>query len=594
MTKMHRFILAIFTFISFLNLNGQDPIMIKATVSFEESGEKVAYANVFNYSTIKGTITNDEGYFALKANALTDSVVVSYIGYEDFTLNLNNYDGSVMQILLKASATQLEEVTINPEEDGYLFDLIEACRKRKFNEPVYAKAYYGLKSYMDSAQIELVEGYYNVGGKGYDLEWMDLKTGRLALNPNKDRLFTSLESSRTFTMLDLMQRDIAFPAHPFNLKKRKLRKSYYLYLDGKYEDVKGDSVYIISFNGKQKSKTPLFSGTVWLNKTKETVKKIEYYCDNCSRHPFIPLFPSDKIRSVDMFVRRTFYEDENGPYFNHVDFDYNVDYLSRSNEDHEYVYKVSTKAVLYAYDFMNYFSIPYFDFNAASTGDFRKINAIPYNPFFWKFNDEYKINNSNDENNVFFNEISAINNKNIFKNNPLVKTGMFQHPYIKWSDERIFFKEFLPDTVAYPDMNFVDKSDFNFEVKVFLDINTYEGKSDILTATIFDPYESWYYRNISILSQCISNMYFDLCEIMRRKLHLRLRASSLSQSEVDEIYDRFKMEYEDITNRFLDEVDMGENKEAVEKWNAYINQYLEIDNLAIFTPYKDEEVKEEK
>jgi len=566
--------------------SSQDSFDINGNIRFGDSGQPVEFANIYNYTRGTGTISNSEGYFLLKDVSPGDSIIVTYIGYDDFIIEV--LSGKIeYNIELKASTESLETVVIQPEDDSYLFDIILSCRKKKYEEKVYAKAYYNLESYMDSCQIEMVEGYYNIGAEAYDLDWMDLKAGRLALDTCRDRLFTSLESSRTFSMLGMMKSNNGFPLHPFNIKKRKLKKSFYLYLKGKYKDSHSDSIYIIDFDARPNRDEALFSGTAWVNITDATLKKIDYHCERCKEHPFVPIFPSDKIISVNMDISRSFGEDELGPYFKHIDFHYDVRYLSRQNKMNEFLYDIKTKALLYAYDYRELFLIPLYRFNAHSVGDFRMINAMPYNDNFWKYNEEYALNDQRQKSNVFYEYEAAITNEEIFKENPLIELGFFEHPYVKWSHDRVSIKNVMFDTSMIAQGMTYARDEYNFAVKIFLDVNQYRGETQVLSAAIFDPFESFCYLENSPRTLCLTNMYFDLCEIMRRKLHLRTRDMPYDREAIEEAYAEFEVEYDEITNRFLDEVREGYDKEEMMKWNDYIKQYLKIDNIEIFKPFED-------
>ena len=560
--------------------------LVKAYVSAEESMEPMPYVNVYNYMTGKGTISNESGYFEIYMSP-GDSVMMSFLGYESEPV-LYSESSDAQQYTLQLKSTLIDAVTIEPEEDDYLFDLIKECRKNKIVDKVNAKVYYALKSYMDTTQIELVEGYYNMQSQGYDVEWMDMKAGRLALNTHENRLFTSLDGSKSFTMMSLFDDEYKFPNHPLNVKKSKLKKSFYLYLIGKYADASTDSVYVIEYQARPRKNAALFSGKIWINKTKQTIQKIESYCEECELHPFKAIFPSDKVLNVNMHITRTFGEDEIGPYFNQIDFDYDINYLSRQGEVHSSNYTINTKAILYAYDYRNFFSVPYFEFSPMAESDFRKINAIPYNRFFWNYNDEYKLNDARDANKTFFHEESAITNLDIFKSNALIKTGLFEQPFIKWSSDRLFFKDII-DENALADQFYGSLSGYNIEAKIFMDVNSYGGKHDVQTATILDPYDSYFFEEINQRTTCFLNMYFDLCEIMRRKLHVRVAAAEGNTVLIDEIYKDFQEEFEAIKLKFITEVEMGYALDKMQEWNEYIKMYLNIDNMVLFKPIEEAE-----
>ena len=170
-------------------------IVIEGVVADSSSGEKLAFATVYNRTSDKATITNEEGYFQLSIESFQDSVVISYIGYKSQTLTLKPNKRSY-QIALEPTSFDLKAVTIKPRDYSYLFRLIQACKEKRNTESVTAKAYYQLKSYIGGNQIELVESFYNARIKGYDLLSLELKSGRVGLREHNHTFFGSLESSK--------------------------------------------------------------------------------------------------------------------------------------------------------------------------------------------------------------------------------------------------------------------------------------------------------------------------------------------------------------------------------------------------------------
>ena len=78
----------------------------------DEFDNPVAFANIIFKNSYEGTITNDNGRFYMESETTHDTLVVSFIGYEDLEIPLDvkvNYD---MKVQLKESSEQLNEVII--------------------------------------------------------------------------------------------------------------------------------------------------------------------------------------------------------------------------------------------------------------------------------------------------------------------------------------------------------------------------------------------------------------------------------------------------------------------------------------------------
>jgi hypothetical protein len=82
-------------------------------------------------------------------------------------------------------------------------------------------------------------------------------------------------------------------------------------------------------------------------------------------------------------------------------------------------------------------------------------------------------------------------------------------------------------------------------------------------------------------------MYFDLCEIERRKFEAHCRLSHFDQAEISKHYLKSEADMTALLKNFADEVERGSRKKAMLKWNAIIFKELGIDNLALFGLYQE-------
>ncbi|MCC6726821.1 MAG: carboxypeptidase-like regulatory domain-containing protein, partial [Saprospiraceae bacterium] len=195
---------------------------IEGKVTNKLTGETIPYANIYNKTLQKGTISNDDGYFRLEISGPKDSVLVSFLGYKSQYIPLST-SRRVYEVLLEESGLLLNEIVVTPKLSHYLYDRLSECRKQPSRVKKTAKAYYGLKTYRDDQQIELVESFYNLDLQGYDVAEMKLKLGRFALQPYADRFFVSMESSLAIAMLRLLDDNDQYPTSPLVLNKKQLK-----------------------------------------------------------------------------------------------------------------------------------------------------------------------------------------------------------------------------------------------------------------------------------------------------------------------------------------------------------------------------------
>ncbi len=104
-------------FILFVSLSfAQNKHTISGIITNVENGETIFGASVFLENTSTGTITNEYGFYSLTAKANTYNIIVSYIGFSTFTKTITLQNNHKLNIELKATSTELEEVVIVAEE----------------------------------------------------------------------------------------------------------------------------------------------------------------------------------------------------------------------------------------------------------------------------------------------------------------------------------------------------------------------------------------------------------------------------------------------------------------------------------------------
>ena len=568
-----------------LHLNAQPGLetTVEGRILDQKTSEPIAYANIFNKRTQKGTISNLDGYFKLSVERRSDTLVVSFLGYQSTLLSLAERK-NFYEVRLPESAQMLGEVTITPGDDAPFYDLIRACKNNQLKRPQTSKIYYGLKSYVDETQVELTECFYNGTLAGYDLDSLQLKTGRFALQPKQKRFFISKESSRAISMLKLLDKNPWFPVSPLSLTKQQLKKSYYMDLFKQYRDENRDSVVVLNFVPRDTSGV-FFSAQLWINETKKYLMKVELSCPNATRHPFLPLFQTDSINQVALQITRTFTATAGQAHFQHVDFGYKVTYKSRDNK----VYQVATQAVLYAYDFGNAFWLPKFDFTADVTDDFRKINAMPYQAYFWENNEELKLNDQQNQNELFFKHPDNLTNQTAFSKNAYTPNGILEHPYVFWTRNRLSFTGKYEREAASgkTTSGSVLEKPYRIGVKLFLDANLLAGRMHLTTAAVFDPLISYYRLPVTDTVRCFVNLYFDLMELERQALEEEIRQSDQSTKTIERLYEARLTKMEALSRQYFGEVERGERKKGMKQWNDLVKEKLGIDNIEFFKLYRD-------
>ena len=123
---------------------------------------------------------------------------------------------------------------------------------------------------------------------------------------------------------------------------------------------------------------------------------------------------------------------------------------------------------------------------------------------------------------------------------------------------------------------------YHFKAQLFLDVNPAGDSILHFSASVFDVFGSYYNLPSDSSTDCFMNIYFDLCEIERRKMELVMNSHSWNAVQLDSIYQRATENFDKQSELYLKEVQAGKNKKESDKWNRYVLENLGIDNKKIF------------
>lgn len=583
--KIKQFIFLVFVLCMKFSFGQTNP-SIKGYVLDSKTMKPLPFANIYNKTLKQGTISNYDGFFLLTIGSPNDSITITYIGYNKQELTIS-YIENIYNIALSENTQLLNEVEIliNNNSDA-LYNLIEICKKNTSEFITNSKAYYGLKSYYDTSQVELVEGFYNIKIHGNDIEYMKLKAGRYALKPENEFFFTSISSSRAITLLKLYDETKYFPYSPLNLAKKQSKEKFKLSLTKKYALENKDTIYVIDYTPKEISGL-YFSGKLWINNTQKKIIKVNLICDSCIQHPFLPVNTTDSIINVGLNINKTFSDFNTHIIFNHIDFDYTITYKRKPGQRDEKQYNIASKAILYAYDFSKEFNLPNFEFQNPLLNDYRKINSIPYNTFFWKYNNEYKTNDLHLENEKYFASKNHLSNLNFEKTSNNLDVDFKEKPYVPWAYSRITLSKSTIDTTYPGYLINQDNNRYKIAIKIFSDYNKYNDSINILTTTLLDLSETFYLGKLNDNVECFLNIYFDLCEIERLKLEKKLSRKNISLEEYKDIINTFSYNFELFRSNYEQTTSRGYNLKELNKWNTVVLNAIGIDNFQIFNLYNE-------
>ncbi len=549
---------------------------ISGRVVDSDTHEPLPYCSVGIRGTTTGTLTNEAGAFALRMDTTHAMVLFSYIGYRQRTMAANELLNGA-DVLLEQLRTELPGIDVRPDQDR-LYAVFAACaRHMRQSKQERAKVYYELDTHMDERPVEVIECFYNALIDGPRIKRLDLKNGRVGVAPVDDHYFVSLNVTKAMSLFDLRREHAKFPTTPFQwTSERALRKHYRIELVASVSD--GEALEHVRLVPRDSSGTA-FIADVWLNEATATVRSIELECRGCQRHPFLPLKAEHPLRDITMRVKQTFRMDEG---LEHMELDYAMRFSERGTS-----HAVHTQAVMHVFEPGGAFILPLFDYDREQS-DYRKITFQPYDTAFWANTPTLVRTEQQERDREFFAEHGVLTGST----RVAVQRGtLFESNYAWWSpSKRISLKTFpSAATPGAPSKDIQSKgmaiaaSQVHLEAQLYLDIDTTGGHTRLFTATVFDGFRSYYRLPDQPHTPVILNIFFDLCEIERRTMDARMRAPGLGLDRIRALHAEAVKAMERTTQLYLKEVRLGEDRQALARWNALVKDALGIDNIALFT-----------
>ena len=426
-----------------LSYMASSQVHITLVVKNEKTNEAVQFCNVGIEGSGLGGITNEDGVITMEvpSSYSTDSISISHIGYEPKNISISDIGYSKKVVYLKECAYILPEVEISSNDDEW-FQILNKCRNVNIKQKKQSrtKAFYSIESTKDDMPLEVVECFYNADVNGFNVKDLAFKNGKLFLNKSESG-WRTINASETYKRFDVFQETDLFPSSILCFGLSGMKKRFNVEMEFT------EDLYKVFFSPKDKNGA-YFSGYIFIDRYDYSLKQIEYFTDNATIYPFLPLYPDDSISKVSLSINETFADNDGFVLPELVRYDYSFDYYSRR---YGVLHKVESKSFLYLYDYGESFVDPLFDFYADPT-DYRKISLIPYNDVFWKQNYKFTISESKSEKIDYFEREaqtfdynSSTSDEIIFGDNITAQIGnntdnfrhrgFFETPYIKWNND---------------------------------------------------------------------------------------------------------------------------------------------------------------
>ncbi len=520
-----------------------------------------------------GTMTNEEGRFVLKLGQGCD-MEFHLLGYA--TKRLSNLKiATGITVVLAPSAQTLKEVVVGSNDEAMYKALLNVRQYFMNTASSTARCYFLLNTRVDQRPVELMEMYYNATWQAGCVDQLRFKNGRAAMSPSNDRYFMSKNHSALFKASSMITAHQEMPVHPLQCGARELRKQFSLSLE---LITSGEEVYRVIHFKPRKNNHAYCEGTIWLKQLSDVPIKYQFKAEATPRHPFKPWVPGEaEIEQVT--IQQEWQFTSRGtvcvPLRAQIAYHYNYRWLKLMAGKATNL-PIQTTINAFFYNHNDAFIEPLVNYDERIY-DYRKIAGLTWNDQFWL--DQHSMVTTRSTQALvreMLKEGLAINYGGakvtyVMDNRPLIKDL-----HVLWDKtKRLNVLQVKGDEVRST------KERFHLNAQVYLDLNIVNGQLQWKSATIFDLYHSWCYLENTPDTKCFMNMYFDLFECARLELESKLTPAT-SPEEAKRLYKAIMEETNQLAERYLNEVRMGLNTDALKAWNEIIKKQLDIDNVQLF------------
>ncbi|MCU4157918.1 carboxypeptidase-like regulatory domain-containing protein [Carboxylicivirga sp. A043] len=279
----------------------------KGKVVAADSGDELIFANVMIEGTNIATVSNSEGYFALKVpnEMLNKSITFSYIGYQEKTVAITDLKEDKNKIKLEVLSVSLDAITVFPKDPDLLIEAVLNHRKDNYTQHEnMMTAFYRETIRKGRTYASLSEAVVEVYKQGYNNQKNDavkMLKGRKSVDYNKlDTLVFKLQGGPYSTlMLDIMK-------SPYMILKYDMLDQYDFEI-GNITRQDNRILYILNFKQKEEVPEPLFYGSLYIDSETMAIVSASYNVNTEDKKAAGELFIKRKPAGADVYPTKASY-----------------------------------------------------------------------------------------------------------------------------------------------------------------------------------------------------------------------------------------------------------------------------------------------
>jgi hypothetical protein len=157
---MNHFKLLLFSALTLFTFAAHAQTEVYGTVLDSETGEALPFVNVYFAGTQTGMTTDIKGFFDLKSNAASDTLIVSYIGYLTEKIFIKKGAVNEVEISLRPDVMTLNEIIVRPGENPAFKLMRKVIAMKKRYDPrkidfYKVESYNKIEGYIDKMNSSL-------------------------------------------------------------------------------------------------------------------------------------------------------------------------------------------------------------------------------------------------------------------------------------------------------------------------------------------------------------------------------------------------------------------------------------------------------
>ncbi len=252
--------------------------LISGTIVESATSKPLPYATIGIYNRGLGTISNEEGAFALKVteNSLNDSLKISYLGFINRTIPVNQAIENHFIIHLERDYIPIPEIIIRSREPLELIDNIHKNIEKNYgSSPALLKAFYR-ESVSKKSKIQLyseavIDIYKSSYTKSFKSDQISIYKSRKIENIDyTDTLLIKLQAGLDACLeLDGIK-------HPFDFIDPQNYNDYNFRMTD-IVNIGNEAAYVVEFSQKENiTDNSLFQGSIYINTANYGVHSFEF------------------------------------------------------------------------------------------------------------------------------------------------------------------------------------------------------------------------------------------------------------------------------------------------------------------------------